>query len=229
MIADESATANVNLLAGANEEGYHIRNVNYGRDWSADNVSDIAAAVEGQQCSRCEDGHLKEHRGIEVGHIFKLGTIYSDAMDVKFNDVNGKLQSSYMGCYGIGTGRLLAAAVEANHDDRGIVFPRSIAPFEVVIVGVNMHNNAEVSAQSEKLYRQLTESGIDTLLDDRAEGPGAKFADADLIGMPVRAVVSPRSLKNGGVEVKHRRQAPSESEIYSPTDVVSAIKTALKE
>lgn len=227
VIADESATENANLLAGANEEGYHIRNVNHGRDWSANNVSDIAAAVEGLKCSRCEKGHLKEHRGIEVGHIFKLGTIYSDAMDVKFNDVQGKLQSSYMGCYGIGTGRLLAAAVEANHDDRGIVFPRSIAPFDVVIVGVNMHNNDEVSAQAEKLYRQLTDSGIDTLLDDRDEGPGAKFADADLIGMPLRAVVSPRSLKNGGVEVKHRKQPPSESAIHSPSDAVAAIHQAL--
>ena len=227
VIADESATENANLLAGANEEGYHIRNVNHGRDWSADNVSDIAAAVEGLKCSKCEKGHLKEHRGIEVGHIFKLGTIYSDAMDVKFNDVHGKLQSSYMGCYGIGTGRLLAAAVEANHDDRGIVFPRSIAPFDVVIVGVNMHNNDEVSVQAEKLYQQLTESGIDTLLDDRDEGPGAKFADADLIGMPLRAVVSPRSLQNGGVEVKHRKQPPSESAIHSLSDAVAEIRQAL--
>ena len=227
VIADESATENSNLLAGANEEGFHIRNVNYVRDWSADHVADIAAAVEGHKCSRCEDGHLKEHRGIEVGHIFKLGTIYSDAMDVKFNDVNGTLQSSYMGCYGIGTGRLLAAAVEANHDDRGIVFPGSIAPFEVVIVGVNMHNDDEVSAQAEILYRQLTESGIDTLLDDRSEGPGAKFADADLIGVPVRAVVSPRSLRNGGVEVKHRKQPPSESSIHSSSDVAAAIREAL--
>ncbi len=223
VIADDSAAENANLLAGANEEGYHLRNVNFGRDWSADHIGDIAAALEGHRCSRCDDGHLKEYRGIEVGHIFKLVTIYSDAMDVKFNDVDGSLQSSYMGCYGIGTGRLLAAAVEANYDDRGIIFPRSIAPFEVVVIGVNMHNNDDVSSQAEKLYGQLKEMGIDTLLDDREEGPGAKFADADLIGMPVRAVVSPRSVKNGGIEIKHRRQPPSESAIYSSSDAVAAI------
>ena len=228
VVADESATGNANLLAGANEEGYHLRNVNFGRDWSADHVGDIAEAVEGHKCARCSVGHLTEHRGIEVGHIFKLGTIYSDAMDVKFNDVDGGLQSSYMGCYGIGTGRLLAAAVEANHDDRGILFPRSIAPFEVVVIGVNMHNNDEVRAHAVSLYSNLRDAGIDTLLDDREEGPGAKFADADLIGMPVRVVVSPRSLKNGGVEVKHRSQPPSESVVLPAATAVDAIRTALE-
>ena len=227
VIADNSATENSNLLAGANDEGFHLRNVNFGRDWSAEHIGDIAAALEGHKCSRCEDGHLKEYRGIEVGHIFKLVTIYSDAMDVKFNDVDGSLQSAYMGCYGIGTGRLLAAAVEANHDDRGIVFPRSIAPFEVVVIGVNMHNNDDVSSQAEVLYDQLREMGIDALLDDREEGPGAKFADADLIGVPVRAVISPRSLKNGGIEIKHRRQPPSKSAIYSPNDALEAICEAI--
>ena len=117
--------------------------------------------------------------------------------------------------------------MEANHDDRGIVFPRSIAPFEVVVIGVNMHNNDEVASQAERLYEQLNEKGIDTLFDDRDEGPGAKFADADLIGIPVRAVVSPRSLSNGGVEVKHRRQPPSESSIHSPENAVEAIYEAL--
>ena len=227
VIADESATENANLLAGANEEGFHFRNVNYGRDWSADHIGDIAAARNGHKCARCAEGHLKQHRGIEVGHIFKLRTVYSDTMNVKFNDVDGTLQSAYMGCYGIGTGRLLAAAVEVNHDERGIVFPRSIAPFEVVVIGVNMHNNDEVRAQAESLYEKLAEIGIDVLLDDRDEGPGAKFADADLIGMPVRAVVSPRSLQNGGIEVKHRRQPPSESTIHAFDAAVNMIRVAL--
>ena len=217
VIADESAVQNMNLLAGANQEGYHFRNVNYGRDWEAENVGDIAAAVEGHKCSRCPKGHLKQHRGVEVGHIFKLRTVYSDAMNVKFNDANGELKSVFMGCYGIGTGRLLAAAVEANHDDRGMTLPRSIAPFDVVIVAVNMHNNDEVRQLAETLYTELQESGIDTLLDDRQEAPGAKFADADLIGMPVRVVVSPRSIQNGGVEIKHRLAAPSDAAIH-PTD-----------
>ncbi len=227
VIADVSAVENSNLLAGANEEGYHLRNVNYGRDWSADHVGDIAAALEGYKCLRCSDGQLQQHRGVEVGHIFKLGTIYSDAMEVKFNDVDGTLRSAYMGCYGIGIGRLLAAAIEANHDERGITFPKSIAPFEVVVVGVNMHNNDEVAAHAETLYQRLLEVGVDTLLDDRQESPGAKFADADLIGIPVRAVVSTRSLRYGGIEVKHRRQALSEAVVHSPEAVVEAIIDAL--
>ncbi len=227
VIADDSAVENANLLAGANEAGYHYRNVNYGRDWTADHVGDIADAVEGHKCARCDDGYLKQHRGIEVGHIFKLRTVYSDAMNVTFNDAGGKLQPVYMGCYGIGTGRLLAAAVEANHDDRGMTLPRSIAPFEVVIVAVNMHNNDDVRDQAEKLYAELQNSGIDTLLDDREEAPGAKFADADLIGMPVRVVVSPRSIQNGGVEVKHRRQAPSESTIHPIDGAIDAINELL--
>ena len=227
VIADDSAVENANLLAGANEAGYHYRNVNYGRDWTADHVGDIADAIEGHKCARCDGGYLKQHRGIEVGHIFKLRTVYSDAMNVTFNDADGKLQPVYMGCYGIGTGRLLAAAVEANHDDRGMTLPRSIAPFEVVIVAVNMHNNDDVRDQAEKLYAELQNSGIDTLLDDREEAPGAKFADADLIGMPVRVVVSPRSIQNGGVEVKHRRQAPSESTIHPIDGAIDAINELL--
>ncbi|MCY4476250.1 MAG: proline--tRNA ligase [Chloroflexi bacterium] len=227
VIADDSAVENANLLAGANEEGYHLRNVNFGRDWDADQIGDIAAAVEGHKCRRCDGGSLRQHRGIEVGHIFKLRTIYSDAMNVKFNDVGGKLQPVFMGCYGIGTGRLLAAAVEANHDDRGMTLPRSIAPFEVVVVGVNMHNNDEVRELAESLYQQLNDVGVDTLLDDRVEAPGAKFADADLIGMPVRVVVSPRSIQNGGVEVKHRKAAPSESTIHAVDEAVSAVQAML--
>ena len=227
VIADESAVENSNLLAGSNEDGYHYRNVNYGRDWSADHIGDIAAAIEGHKCARCADGHLKQHRAIEVGHIFKLRTVYSDAMNVKFNDIKGKLQSIFMGCYGIGTGRLLAAAVEANHDDRGMILPRSIAPFEVVVVGVNMHNNDDVRGLSQSVYAGLLDAGIDALLDDREEGPGVKFTDADLIGIPVRIVVSPRSIQNGGIEVKHRRQATSDSEIFSADHALEAVQTLL--
>ena len=227
VIADESAVENANLLAGANEKGFHLRNVNFGRDWNADHMGDIAAALEGHKCPRCDDGYLKQHRGIEVGHIFKLRTVYSDTMNVKFNDVDGKLQPVFMGCYGIGTGRLLAAAVEANHDDRGMTLPRSIAPFEVVVVAVNMHNNDEVRELAESLYRQLNDVGIETLLDDRVEAPGAKFADADLIGMPVRVVVSPRSIQSGGVEVKHRKAARSDSTIHAADQAVSAVQAIL--
>ena len=228
VVADQSAVENANLLAGANEEGFHFRNANYGRDWSADHIGDIAAAEDGHKCPRCEDGYLKQHRGIEVGHIFKLRTVYSDAMNVKFNDVNGKLQSVYMGCYGIGTGRLLAAAVEANHDERGMTLPRSIAPFEVVIVTVNYQNNDQVRELADSLYSQLNDAGIDTLLDDRDEGPGAKFADADLIGMPARVVVSPRSIKNGGVEIKDRLADQRDTAIHSVDEALNAIRSALR-
>ena len=228
VIADDSALNNANLLAGANDDGYHLRNVNYGRDWKADHVGDIAAATEGHKCERCSDGYLKQHRGIEVGHIFKLRTIYSDRMNVTFNDANGKLQPVLMGCYGIGTGRLLAAAIEANHDDRGMTLPRSIAPFQVVVVAVNMHNNYEVRELAESLTEQLNSAGIDTLLDDRDEAPGAKFADADLIGMPVRVVVSPRSIQNGGVEIKHRHDDPKDSTIHAPEQAFDVIQSALE-
>ncbi len=228
VIADDSALNNANLLAGANDDGYHLRNVNYGRDWKADHAGDIAAAAEGHKCGRCPDGYLKQNRGIEVGHIFKLRTVYSDAMNVTFNDANGNLQPVLMGCYGIGTGRLLAAAVEANHDDRGMTLPRSIAPFQVVIVAVNMHNNDEVHELSESLTEQLSSAGIDTLLDDRDEAPGVKFADADLIGVPVRVVVSPRSIQNGGVEVKHRHDDPKDSTIHAPEQAFDVIQSALE-
>lgn len=228
VIADDSAVENPNLLAGANEDGYHLRNINYGRDWNSDHIGDIASAVDGQRCSRCSDGCLKQHRGIEVGHIFKLRTVYSDAMDVKFNDADGNLRPVLMGCYGIGTGRLLAAAVEANHDDRGMTLPRSIAPFEVVIVAVNIHNNDQVRDLSESLATQLEAKGVATLLDDRAEAPGAKFADADLIGIPVRVVVSPRSIQNGGVEIKHRLADPKNSTIHAFDDAIGAILNTLE-
>ncbi len=227
VIADRSVVENANLLAGANEEGYHLRNVNYGRDYEAGLVDDIAEAEEGAGCTRCETGVLISHKGIEVGHIFKLVTVYSDSMNVVYNSEAGSSEHVYMGCYGIGTGRLLAAAVEANHDERGTMLPRSIAPFEVGIVAVNFRNNDEVRATAEAIYSQLDEAGFEVLFDDRDEAAGVKFADADLVGMPVRVVVSPRSLQSGGVEIKARSQAPSEAVISGVDEVASSVSVML--
>ena len=150
-------------------------------------------------------------------------------MNVVYNTENGSNETVYMGCYGIGTGRLLAAAVEANHDDRGMVLPPSIAPFQVALLGINMYNDENVRQTAESIYKLLNNAGFEVLFDDRDEAPGVKFADADLIGMPLRVVVSPRSLQNGGVEIKRRNQPPSESEICEaePDKIISTIKHAL--
>ena len=227
VIADQSVVDDANLLAGANEEGYHLRNVNYGRDYEAGLIGDIAEAREGDGCPRCASGKLISRKGIEVGHIFKLVTIYSNPMKVVYNSEAGHSEYVYMGCYGIGTGRLLAAAVEANHDDRGTMLPRSIAPFEVGLVAVNIRNSEEVRETSEAIYGQLSKAGFEVLFDDRDEAAGVKFADADLVGMPVRVVVSPRSLESGGVEIKARSQAPFEAAICDVAEVVSSVSAML--
>ena len=229
VIVDDSIIESPNLIAGANQADFHLRNVNYGRDYTSKLVGDIAEAYEGANCSRCESGVLTSQKGIEVGHIFKLVKIYSEPMKVVYNTENGSNETVYMGCYGIGTGRLLAAAVEANHDDRGMVLPPSIAPFQVALLGINMYNDENVRQTAESIYKLLTNAGFEVLFDDRDEAPGVKFADADLIGMPVRVVVSPRSLQNGGVEIKRRNQPPSESEICEAESdkIISTIKHAL--
>ncbi len=229
VIVDESVTDNHNLVAGANESGFHLRNVNYGRDYSADAIGDIAMARDGYTCARIDcDGSLRSYRAIEAGHIFKLGTVYSSAMKVSFTDEDGTLKDSFMGCYGIGTGRLLAAAIEANHDDRGTLLPASIAPFEVALLGVNMKGDERVGTTVDAVYAELTGAGFEVLFDDRDEGAGAKFADADLMGMPVRVVVSSRSLARGGVEVKRRDQPPASSEICEVSRIVDTVSAALK-
>ena len=222
-VVDDSLELGANLLAGANREGFHLRNVNFRRDFDADLFGDIAEAKEGYGCPDC-DGTLVAHRGIEVGHVFKLGTVYSEKLDAGFTDVNGTQALPLMGCYGIGVGRLLAAAVEANHDDRGMILPRAIAPYDIYLVGLNLEDG-EIKETAEALYAELTEAGFEVLYDDRDEPPGVKFNDADLIGLPVRAVISKRSLKNGGIEIKGRRaESP---EIESPDNAVFAIRALL--
>jgi prolyl-tRNA synthetase len=207
IIADDSVSSGSNFVAGANKPETHIKNVNYPRDFTAGIIADIAKASAGDTCSRC-GGTFKSSKGIEVGHNFKLGTLYSEAFDTKYIDKDGNSQLLVMGCYGIGLGRLMAAAVEQNHDDKGIIWPMSIAPYQVYLCPL-YREGTEVSAIAEKLYVELTENGIEVLIDDRAESPGVKFNDADLLGIPIRITVSPRSLEKNSLEIKKRAEKDS--------------------
>jgi prolyl-tRNA synthetase len=207
-IADNSIEQGSNFVAGANQPDHHYKNVNYPRDFTADAVTDVALAEAGHGCPVCGTS-LDAVRGIEVGHVFKVGTFYSETFRAEFLDAQGQRHPIIMGCYGIGLGRLLAAAIEQNHDERGIIFPVGIAPYQVHLLALNT-DNAEVVATAEKLYASLTAKGYDVLFDDRVESAGVKFNDADLLGMPMRLVVSPRNLKQSAVEVKCRRDADGE-------------------
>jgi len=202
VVADDSIVGAANLVAGANREGYHYINANYPRDFEAERVADIALARHGDLCDACGNA-LHDQRGIELGHIFKLGTKYSEAMSATYLDAEGKARPIVMGCYGIGIGRLLAAVIEQHHDERGIVWPPAVAPLGVHLVGLGLDKD-EVRNTAESLYRRL-DARFGAIYDDRTDpSAGVKFNDADLIGLPVRATVSARSLKAGGAEVKAR-------------------------
>lgn len=209
-VADVSITKGNNFVVGANKTDTHFKAANYPRDFNADIVADIALAQPGQLCVRC--GHaLESTRGVEVGHIFKLGTFFSESLGAMFLDSEGQQHPIIMGCYGIGVGRLLAAAVEQSNDEKGIVFPVSIAPYQVHLVGLNLADQAVVEA-ADQLYKELEAGGVEVLYDDREDSAaGVKFNDADLMGLPVRLVVSPRNLKNGMVEVKGRTESEAGS------------------
>ena len=205
-IADESIKAGSNFAVGANEPDAHIVNVNYPRDFQVEVLTDIALAQEGHGCPHCGTP-VEATRGIEVGHIFKLGTFYSETLGAYYLDQEGRQRPVIMGCYGIGVGRLLAAAIEQNHDEKGILFPIPIAPYQAHIVGLNL-SNPEVAKAAEDLYKRLGQQGTEALFDDRREeAAGVKLNDADLLGLPVRLVVSPRGLRQGSVEVKLRGEA----------------------
>jgi prolyl-tRNA synthetase len=206
-IADDLIPNERNLVAGANKPDKHLLNVNYGRDWKADIVADIAVAKEGYACPNCRTT-MDLRRGIEMGQVFKLGTRYSEMMGATFLDADGKQQPAIMGSYGIGIERLLAAIIEANHDDGGIIWPRNLAPFDTHIVAIQP-DKAGVGDTAERLYGELSGAGVGVLYDDRDETPGVKFNDADLLGMPLRVTVSPRNMEKGGVEVKGRTEAES--------------------
>ena len=205
VVVDEAIAKGTNFVSGANEEGYHCLNVNVGRDFDPNIVTDLIAVEKGMPCPEC-GAPLDSTRGIEVGNIFKLGTKYSDSMGAKVLDENGKAQALVMGCYGIGVGRLLACIIEAHHDDHGIIWPISVAPFEVQIVVLTGRKPAGELEAAEKLYEQLKAAGLDVLLDDRDERAGVKFNDADLIGIPIRLTVGSRGLANGQIEMKLRHE-----------------------
>ena len=203
IVADDTALTSYNPVAGANKPDVHYKNVNHGRDWTADIVTDISLATAGAACSRC-GGTLETKRGMEMGHVFKLGTVYTEKLAATYADEAGELKPAVMGCYGIGVGRVFAGAIEANHDERGIIWPPELAPYAVHLVGPGF-DKPGVRESAEQVYQQLVDAGIDVLYDDREEGSaGVKFNDADLLGMPVRVTVSPRSIENGGAEVKRR-------------------------
>jgi len=208
VIADDSVTTGTNFVAGANRPETHLRNVNYPRDFKADIVTDIAQAHAGEGCPRC-GGRLSSTRGIEIGHIFKLGTFLSQKLGALFIDAEGVSRPIIMGCYGIGLDRLLAAAIEINHDDKGIVWPVSIAPYQIYLCSLRSEN-PEVAAAAEKLYNNLEAEGFEVLFDDRNESPGVKFNDADLLGMPLRVTISPRTLEKNSAEIKKRSEKDSQ-------------------
>ena len=204
VVVDDLIPRSPNLVAGANEAGYHYQNVVYGRDFTADLVTDLAAARAGDPCPVC-GASLRAERGVEVGNIFKLGTRYSERMGVTFLSSSGDAKPMMMGSYGIGPGRLMASLVEAHHDEAGIIWPVSVAPFTVVLVSLANERAPEVLDAAEGLYKTLLEAGVDVLFDDRDERPGVKFNDADLLGIPLRLTLGAKSLARGVVELKTRR------------------------
>lgn len=227
IIADTSLQQGNNFVAGANRIDYHVRNVNYPRDFRVDVWDDIASAYDYATCVRC-GGMLHALRACELGHIFKIGARYAELFDVTYLDSEGQARPVQMGSYGIGIDRLMALIVEQNHDEKGIVWPRQIAPYQVALLGLDL-DRAEIRAVAEQLYADLTAAGLTVLFDDRTETAGVKFNDADLIGLPLRVVVSKRSLKNGGVELKWRPGwlAQNERWIVPVADAVQIIQAEM--
>jgi prolyl-tRNA synthetase len=208
VIADDSVNSGSNFIAGANKPETHLKNVNYPRDFKADIVTDIARAHAGDVCPKCGK-KLQSSHGIEMGHIFKLGTQYSNLFNAFYIDEEGNARPTVMGCYGIGLGRLMAGVVEQNHDDKGIIWPLTISPYHIYLCPL-YREGSKVSEVAEKLYAELTAQGLEILFDDREESPGVKFNDADLLGIPYRVTVSPRTLGKNSVELKKRSEKDSQ-------------------
>lgn len=221
VIADSEVQGMADFVVGGNAVDVHYTGANLGRDFEVAQFADIRQAVAGDPCPRCDCGKFESWRGIEVGHVFKLGTKYSESMDATVLDDQGKTRTLVMGCYGIGVGRTVAAAIEQNHDEHGMALPMPLAPFQVLVSMVNPKDDA-VREASESIYQQLLDMGIEALLDDRDERPGIKFKDADLIGIPLRITVGARSLKEGNVELKER--ASGEVTLMSLADVAKDVQ-----
>jgi len=221
ILADLEVQALADVVVGANKLDAHYTGANHGRDFQVDAFADLRQAVAGDSCPRC-DGKLESWRGIEVGHVFKLGTKYSEALGATVLDDQGQERTLVMGCYGIGIGRTVASSIEQNHDENGIIWPLPIAPFQVLVTMVNPKDDA-VRAAAEAIYAELQKAGIEVLLDDRDERPGIKFKDADLIGLPLRVTVGGRGLANGVVELQERRSG-ERSDL--PVDEAAALVAA---
>ncbi len=228
VIVDDLIPESANLVAGANEEGYHFLNVNYGRDYTADIVADITAAGDGDACPKC-GAAMQAVRGVEVGNIFKLGTWYSEAVGATFQDADGDEKPVVMGSYGIGSGRLLASVAEEYNDKYGLIMPITIAPYEVHLVELvgGKSESEDVQKAAVKLYQDLVQAGVEVLFDDRDESPGVKFNDADLIGIPLRLTVGSRVLKEGGIEAKIRYE--SEKQLIPIDEAVQKVKEIIQE
>ncbi len=224
VIADDSITLGTNFVAGGNRPDVHLKNVNYPRDFTVDILSDIVSARPGDSCPKCGE-KLLSSRGIEIGHIFKLGTFLSERLGAYFIDRNGTSRPLIMGCYGIGLGRLLAAIVELNHDDKGIIWPLAVAPFQVYLCPINVEDRAIVEA-AEKIYQELLNECVEVLLDDRAESAGVKFNDADLLGIPLRMTLSRRTLQNESIEIKWRGE--EQTHLIPLRDLPQQVKTLLE-
>ena len=223
VVLDDSVTSSPNLAAGANEEGWHYRDSNVPRDYTSEHVMDIANVRAGDACPSC-GAPLHLERGVEVGNIFKLGTRYSKPVGASFLDAAGNEQPVVMGSYGIGVGRALACVAEQHHDDRGLCWPVAVAPYQVHLVGLR-GSDAVVAEAAERIYQQLEAAGVEVLYDDRDEPPGVQFADADLIGVPLRLTVSGRSLSKGGIELKPRTSA--ELRIVPEVELLAAVRAEL--
>lgn len=224
VVVDDLIPQSPNLVAGANEDGFHLRNVNYGRDYQAQIVADIAAAQDGDSCPDC-GGVLHTQRGVEVGNIFKLGTRFAEPMGCTYTDKDGVERPVIMGSYGIGSGRLLACIAEEHHDEHGLIWPVTVAPYHVHLVALAGKGSDQVQQEAESIYAELEAAGLEVLYDDREESPGVKFNDADLIGLPVRLTVSGRALEQGGVEFKRRDQA--DKRILPRAEIVQQVKAEI--
>jgi prolyl-tRNA synthetase len=222
VIADRTVAAMADFVIGANENDQHYTGANIVRDFAEPLVADIRNVVTGDACADGK-GQLELCRGIEVGHIFQLRTKYSKALNLAFLDEGGKSQIMEMGCYGIGVTRVVASAIEQHHDERGIIFPPSIAPFDVAIVPIGMKKSAQVKEAAEKLYADLRAAGVDVLLDDREDRLGSMLADIELIGIPQRIVVGERGLKAGQVEYQRRTDAAATQ--VGLNDIISHVKS----
>ncbi len=224
IVADDSINSGSNFVAGANKPDTHLKNVNYPRDFKIDLIADIAIARPGDDCPKC-NGKLQSSHGIEVGHVFKLGTFLSEKLGAFFLDRNGVSQPIVMGTYGIGLGRLLAAAIEQNHDDKGIIWPTAIAPYHIYLCPLRLENSG-VAEAAEKLYQNLTRKNLEVLFDDRDESPGVKFNDADLLGIPLRLTLSPRTLESQSIEIKWRKE--KQTELVPLEGITAKIKKLLQ-